>query len=410
MRYTSGSEEVTMRRLEPLSDEGLKARAMNISEPFSASIADQCTPKPNPEFQAPPDVIFEGGPFPTSEFRLIPILRKFVIPSPPDYPSDSTPFPDAATILTKAAEGLLDGGRGLGGPPEGFGSNAKIISTALADLAVSGRAALKSYLDAKPSENTLVQLIKQDASYSSFSEASIRDAVRQVLLRASLVLRALRGDTKYRTKMRGLNTILGSSGLGWVAVSGEDDPPHRPVNVPSAPFPQYSVKVRMLSNNQESEVDTRFMIASNAGPGEPFFDYNLGFPVDPAPSLPSSGPVFLYVHGHMSSLEESLDLTKALLALAPAPGFPKDSAITVIAMDLPGMGYSAILTPKKSRTIIDPTDPNGPIGALDKSQYPAGYPGLDFIETFIIEFVKMLDLLMVIPGTNPTNHLPAVTV
>ena len=31
--------------------------------------------------------------------------------------------------------------------------------------------------------------------------------------------------------------------LGWIAVSGEDDTPHRPVNVPSSNYPQFDVDV-----------------------------------------------------------------------------------------------------------------------------------------------------------------------
>ena len=49
-----------------------------------------------------------------------------------------------------------------------------------------------------------------------------------------------------------------SRGLGWIAVEGEDDPPHRPVNIPATPYPQYNLTVRVRG----IDVTTRHMVAS----------------------------------------------------------------------------------------------------------------------------------------------------
>jgi hypothetical protein len=46
--------------------------------------------------------------------------------------------------------------------------------------------------------------------------------------------------------------------LGWITVSGEDDPPHRPVNVPAANYPQFNLDVQ--SHGQK--ITIRYMVAS----------------------------------------------------------------------------------------------------------------------------------------------------
>ena len=59
-------------------------------------------------------------------------------------------------------------------------------------------------------------------------EFPVMTAVDTALTRARNVLQALKGDTAFRQANR--------QALGYIAVSGEDDLPLRPVNVPGAPL------------------------------------------------------------------------------------------------------------------------------------------------------------------------------
>jgi hypothetical protein len=84
--------------------------------------------------------------------------------------------------------------------------------------------------------------------------ARLAAGAAEAVFRAYRVAWALRDtDIKARDALR--------ERLGWIAVSGEDDAPHRPVNVLSAPYPQYDVAV--TSHGQTFQIRT--MIAS---PGE----------------------------------------------------------------------------------------------------------------------------------------------
>ena len=70
---------------------------------------------------------------------------------------------------------------------------------------------------------------------SPFPRAEIQDAATHVLDAAYTALWAIRSnDPAWRNRR---------TTLGWIAVSGFDDTPHRPVNVPTAPYPQYDLDV-----------------------------------------------------------------------------------------------------------------------------------------------------------------------
>ncbi len=70
-----------------------------------------------------------------------------------------------------------------------------------------------------------------------------------------LVAWALRGTVAQRAALR--------LQLRWIAVSGEDDKPHRPVNVPAPPYEQYEVVVRTpIGRRLELGVATRYLVAS----------------------------------------------------------------------------------------------------------------------------------------------------
>lgn len=238
-----------------------------------------------------------------------------------------------------------------------------LVAQALADLAVTGGAAYDSFRRFAPSEATLAELLRLRL-LGTFGHvavpADLIGAVQQTLHRAYQVAWALRGPTPYRNAHR--------DRLGWIAVSGEDDPPHRPVNVPSAPFPQYNMTVRV----DAIDVVTRYMVASRhitddhpvyVGTVPPDRDHPLVI-----------GDVVLFIHGHSSSVEEAETLAGPLLAQAEARGRP----VTLIAMDLPSNGYASMI----EHTTVAPAD---------ASRWNSGYPILDFIEKFLVAFVEGLE-------------------
>jgi hypothetical protein len=189
--------------------------------------------------------------------------------------------------------------------------------------------------------------------------------------------------------------------LGWIAVSGEDDRPHRPVNVPSTEFQQYDLAVDVKG----IRVNTRYMIAERQRLGAlACASPTRRVPVDPAPSLAPEAKVILLVHGMDSRLEEALDLTKALHKIAETTR----ENWTVISMDLPTSGYADNIDHRR----ISPLGELGEAkfrfhGATDleltdlqvfnaRGQHKV--PLLDFIEDFILAFVDKLEKS--IPGVS----------
>ena len=133
------------------------------------------------------------------------------------------------------------------------------LGNALADLAVTGRrtycllatppltplhelqvqGAERSHIDLGTSPYTATELVAKVggllAPLVSASPTQSDSAVNAALDRAFTTAWALRGPVAERTATR--------PALGWIAVSGEDDMPHRPTNVPAPPFEQYEIPV-----------------------------------------------------------------------------------------------------------------------------------------------------------------------
>jgi alpha-beta hydrolase superfamily lysophospholipase len=240
----------------------------------------------------------------------------------------------------------------------------RAVAQALADLAVTGRGAYGTFRQLVLREGDLVAPVQQRLAAEFPAHVRVpRDiggAIRQALRRSYQVAWALRGPTPHRQAHR---TVL-----GWIAVDGEDDPPHRPVNVFSAPFPQRNTTVRVKGVS----VETRYVVASRHVTDDYGADIDA---IPPDRTLPLIiGDVILFIHGHSSSAEEALLLTGPLFDRAAAEGRP----LTVIAMDLPSNGYASMI----DHTTIAPP------GA---SSWNTGYPILDFIEDFIAAFVDRLE-------------------
>jgi pimeloyl-ACP methyl ester carboxylesterase len=235
---------------------------------------------------------------------------------------------------------------------------------ALADLAVTGEAALNSFRHQALREDDLLAPL-QERLRSTFPAhgrvlRDVQGAARLALHRAHRVAWALRGPAAHRRQRR--------PELGWIAVDGEDDPPHRPVNVPAATFPQYDMVVPVKG----IPVRTRYMVASRQASDDRPADFDVMPPDARAPLI--LGDIVVFIHGHSSSLEEAMPLVEPMLARGAAQGRP----VTLIAMDLPSNGYASML----EHTTIAPAN---------ASSWNGGYPILDFIEEFIVAFVDQLE-------------------
>ena len=148
------------------------------------------------------------------------------------------------------------------------------------------------------------------------------DAIKKTLERAYKVAWALRGPVSHRRAER--------DALGWIAVTAEDDPPHRPVNVGSALFTQYDLTVQ-VGTTPATPVTTRFLVASRQFQDEYPVDFKEvppqtppGAGVPPTPSQraipPITGDIVLFIHGHSSSAEEAMPLVGPLLQQAENKG------------------------------------------------------------------------------------------
>jgi pimeloyl-ACP methyl ester carboxylesterase len=244
-----------------------------------------------------------------------------------------------------------------------FNVHSAAFAQALVDLAVTGQAAYSSFRQLAPSEADLtvpvLNLAKAMLPAHQPDSIQVRDAIKKALARAYQVAWALRGPAPYRKTQR--------PGLGWVAVDAEDDPPHRPVNVPSALFPQYNLTVQVNT----IDVVTRYMVASRHVTDN--YPVNINA-VPPDRGLPlTGGDIILFIHGHSSSLEEAMPLVGPLLKQAADKGRP----VTLIAMDLPSNGYASMIEHS--------------IAAPEASMWNTSFPILDFIENFIVAFVDKLE-------------------
>jgi pimeloyl-ACP methyl ester carboxylesterase len=289
---------------------------------------------------------------------------------------------DAKEILARGAVARYRSNHSELSSPE---PNGLAIQDAFSDLAVTGRAAYASFRTLVPVEADLTPLVtsKLSAAYPAHQvvAADLTYAITQALTRAYKVAWALRGPVSHRSAQR--------EALGWIAVTAEDDPPHRPVNVGSALFPHYDLTVQ-VGTMPVTPVTTRFVVASRQFSDEYPVDLTKVPPETPTSStapatagqrtMPTiNGDVVLFIHGHSSSAEEAMPLVGPLLQQADNRG----RQVTLISLDLPSNGYASM---------IEHTD----IAKIDDSLWNSGYPILDFIEDFIVGFVDELEALQ--PG------------
>lgn len=235
---------------------------------------------------------------------------------------------------------------------------------AFADLSVTGKNTFAKFVKQAPDEAKL-KAHKECAGASD-------EAIGKVLDRAYAVANALRKNH------------LGSERqtLGWVAVSGEDDQPYRPVNVPSTNtskdkwFPQFDLTVTVDLPNARFPIRSRYMLAHRTEPAfaaaKPLVDGGkrkvMG---DPVPAIADDAEVIVFVHGMDSRVEEAMLLTDALHKL------PGRRNWTVLAFDMPTSGYADNIDHNRISPVADVGCHNTPL--------------LDYLEEYIVATVDQID-------------------
>lgn len=298
---------------------------------------------------------------------------------------------------------------------------------AFADLAVTGRKSFAAFVANLPKEDYCADLTTKTAPVSGCprvgsapDDASLRIGCERALDRAYEVANYLRvGETiqtasPWYTASGGLTTAASSefdrknlqrAALGWIAVSGEDDQPHRPVNAISSPSPQFEIDVnvptpRNASGITSATVHARFTVAQSRAPAPVAFrSGRLPWP-PPRWNLknelllniaPGSEVVF-FIHGMDSRAEEAEEITRALFRRM----VNSQKNLVIITVDLPSSGYTQnidydVISPLSDIgariTIFDPL-----LNGQTADFYMTGRtPQLDFIEAFFIEFAQALN-------------------
>ena len=262
-----------------------------------------------------------------------------------------------------AMAALCDAAKAFVGPAAGSRTPAA-MGNALADLAVTGKHTFARFR----ADNPTLESLKR--ACPGVADANLNRALDRAYAVASAI--RVRGTDAQPTPDR--------KGLGWIAVSGEDDKPYRPVNVPSAPFPQFDVDVDVRGMAMTlNTIHTRYMIAHARPPQfrqAPALVRGGAREVkgDLEPMLAPDAQVIVFVHGMDSRVEEALNLTGALHKLAKEPG---GKNWTIISFDMPTSGYA------------DSIDHNlfGPAGDVTCHRTPL----VDFLENYVVKFVDAVD-------------------
>jgi pimeloyl-ACP methyl ester carboxylesterase len=303
-------------------------------------------------------------------------------------------------------------------------------STALAQLSVTGRQAFNSFVSWNPSfapdssgpqVSDLVQLVKTGqaglpAIGSNITLDQLTQASTAVLTDAYTALWEIRSNQTAWRQFR--------QNSDWIAVSGEDDTPHRPVNVFTAPYPQFDVAVPVVVGGKAATITARYMIAAsstfmNLVPGQapttappvPTVAVRTGTAgcataatVCPARlAIPNDSPtdlldgqlfnknVIVYIHGGGSRLEEAVPMANEFVNSFGA----WSNDVIVISFDLPLSAYDdPMVTPSdgSERFALDASSSafeNGANGAAPSNFN--NFPVLNFSINFINNLIRTLN-------------------
>ncbi len=329
---------------------------------------------------------------------------------------------------------------------------------AFADLSVTGHKAFRIFSGATPGEGGLpgesycrdLHLQHSDAIAGCPNVGTVDDSLlvagcHKALDRAYRVANFLRAGQAIRVtgpfvgSNRNYNAAAAAerirklnerNALDYIAVSGEDDSPHRPVNAPSSDFPQYELDVPVAAPDARPpttvNVHARYIIAQSratAPTDVPAVGWRLA--AERGPSIDGNAEVLIFVHGMDSRAEEADDITKALFAQVSNG----TKNLVVISVDLPTSGYSENLDFNRVSLLSDvgapkitvlpvpypiPPEIYGLLQLIPGAQaippvIPPGVPIpdfqasgrtplLDFIEAFIVQFVETLDKRVAFKG------------
>jgi pimeloyl-ACP methyl ester carboxylesterase len=249
-----------------------------------------------------------------------------------------------------------------------------LTANAYAQLAVTGHRAF-SYFRSEGPHDTLLQSHLRErlaAEHVPIDATMLTRSVASALDTAYATAWALRGSPSVRRDLR--------QPMGWLAVSAPDDHPHRPVNVPSAPYPQFDMRLDVAGR----EMTCRYMIAASSDPRSTAVYGGRGsraLPPEPTPELPADDRVLLFIHGHGSRLEEAMDLVPWIRRIAAE----REERFAVIAVDLPARGYSSML----DHHVVAPAPAS--FGERIPARSPQQrYPMLEYYEDFIAAFLARL--------------------
>jgi len=272
----------------------------------------------------------------------------------PGAPAPTPPFPPVAPPTA-----ILHGGLTIAG------NDRATLAQAFADLSVSGRNGFTAFRNSPPGQASIAASAQGLlAGVAGVTAGLVAQGAQRAVTRANAVAAYL-GTVIPDKNQRQL--------LGWIAVSAEDDPPRRPVNISSLGYPQYdlSVPVRTL-NGTTVNVEARYAVISSNPEATP------------QPRVPLGSTILLFIHGDGSRLEEVTPLVDPLFAVGTRHG----RSYTIIAMDLPSHGCSTMVDPMGPAFAgTAPWDNHAP----EPPHRPPSYPILEFLEAFIVNFVAVLD-------------------
>lgn len=270
---------------------------------------------PSHEVEPPAEVVV-----PQTEKRLVEALRAAAATRDPDE------------ILTRA----IVASHSTPSAPGGWR-----LARALADLAVTGGAAAALFAQNGTTVRDLAGRASRRLPGIGADDATLLVHAASLFERTRRVdeLLSLWGEER-RRRRRQLPELE-----PWLGVSGEDDPPHRPVNVPLSPHPAHCADVRV----DEHDLRVRYVWA---GPAD------------------GSARLILLLHGHSSKIEEYDRLIDQLVSLRTAQGAPK---YCVVVPDLPSCGYTTRIDHEEIADVDTP-----------------GVPVLAFLERFAHRFLEVV--------------------
>lgn len=284
-----------------------------------------------------------------NEGRLIPELRKAA--------ADADPQKSLRLAAYQFADGNTDMGK------------------AYADLSVTGRRSFNAFRIAFPNDlpkEPFCQTVVT-ARPAQLNETNVLNGCYTALDRAYRVANFLRTGQRGDTPAEKIRKTTERDALGWIAVSGEDDQPHRPVNVPSSDYPQYDIDVVVEAPmvGRPVTVHTRYVIAQSAT--ENPMGTNL---VVISLDLPTSGYTENLNYDRISPLESI--------------GRPKWTPLPVPIVIPSELLYVGLGAPPLPPGIV-PAIPIPPGTPLPDFEATGKTPLLQFIEDFIVRFAERLD-------------------